>query len=163
MALIGSFTSPSASVTNALGYTPVNKSGDSMSGALALQSVLVNSGAKQIRQWVGGTGGNIANGATVDLFSNTTQYVDVHFILIGQGYHSYRSWVMLSGSIGGYGLTATKTGSQADAQGFSVYYSSDGYGRLRFTNNSSYVGTFTWSAIILGDSAVTAHTGTLYA
>ena len=162
MALIGSATIPSASVTNALGYTPVNKAGDTMSGALSMASLITQGGVRKIRHFQYATPGNIANGATVDLFSNAGQYFDVHFILWCQGIHSFRSWVILQGSVGGYGYNATVSGTQQGGQSYNVSYISDGYGKLRFTNSSGYAGSFSFGALILGDSLVTVHNGTLY-
>ena len=119
----------------------------------------LGSGWSQLKQY--NWSGSIAQGAYVDLFENSGAHNDLMFYFFVKGYHSNRTFGVLQGSVGGYGLGYTWTGATGMNLSPSVSNAGSGRNKLRMTNGSAYSGSFYITGWLAGDSGITVHTGSL--
>jgi hypothetical protein len=102
--------------------------------------------------------GDVANGATVDLIENSSAYTDVTFILFMEIFHSGRTYRVIKGSFGGYGLNISSSGSGI---GINQQVVATGRAKLRISNTTGYDAGVHIHAIIIGDPSITVHNGVL--
>ena len=82
---------------------------------------------------------SLANGATLDLFQNTSPHTDLHMVEIAiRMFHSGRTYFVGSGVVGGYGMNVTGSGSGATNGGLTSAVVSSGIRKLQITQSSSF-------------------------
>ena len=82
---------------------------------------------------------SVGNGATVDLFQNTSAHSDLHMVQIAvRMYHSGRTYFVGSGTVGGYGMNITGSGSGATNGGLTSAVVSSGIRKLQISQSSGY-------------------------
>jgi len=149
----------SSAVTTALGYTPVNKAGDTMTGNLDLTSLNVQGAQKRIRTWEW-NGATLNQNSTYNLVYNSSSYADVQFILTLEGFHSGRSYAMYAGVFGGYGAQFQLIGGSTAC---TISQAPQGTGTAYLTANTTGLtggsGSFSIHMTIFGDAPVTAVNG----
>ena len=101
-----------------------------------------------------------ATSAELDLLGNTGAYTDVFYLITMEVFHSSRTYMFETGSIGGYGYYKTTSGF---GLGLTAVDVATGRKKLRLTNTSGYSATVYISALIFGDMGVDVHNGTLSA
>jgi hypothetical protein len=119
----------------------------------------LGSGWSQLKQY--NWSGSIAQGAYVDLFENSGAHNDLMFYFFVKGYHSNRTFGVIQGAVGGYGLGYTWTGATGMNLSPSVSNAGSGRNKLRMTNSSAYSGSFYITGWIAGSAGITIHTGSL--
>jgi hypothetical protein len=119
----------------------------------------LGSGWSQLKQY--NWSGSIAQGAYVDLFENSGAHNDLMFYFFVKGYHSNRTFGVIQGAVGGYGLGYTWTGATGMNLSPSVSNAGSGRNKLRMTNGSAYSGSFYITGWIAGSAGITIHTGSL--
>ena len=110
----------------------------------------------KIRQYV--YQATVANGATVDLFGNTSAHTDIHYYMTLEAFHSGRSYKTSNGSIGGYGWYATTVGTGISPTSATV---ATGRQKLRWTNSSGFNAQVYISALIFGNNSVDVYNGAI--
>ena len=110
----------------------------------------------KIRQYV--YQGTVANGATIDLFGNTSAHTDIHYYMTLEAFHSGRSYKTSVGTIGGYGWYATTTGTGVSPNNATV---ASGRQKLFWTNTSGFSAAVYISALIFGNNSVDVYNGAL--
>jgi hypothetical protein len=148
-------------VTDKLGYTPLNKAGDTATGKIGLFSHNVSTGTqRRIRTYEHAY--QHAQNTTVNLMYNTSSYTDVHFTLTLEGFHSGRSYQMWQGCFGGYGANFITTGGSG---GFSLQNVGIDAGRAYLAISAGALTTTSSNFVaitIYGDSDITIVNGALY-
>jgi hypothetical protein len=82
---------------------------------------------------------SIANGATVDLFQNVSAHTDLHMVQIAiRMFHSGRTYYVGSGTVGGYGMNITGSGTGHTNGGLTSALVSSGIRKLQITQSSGY-------------------------
>jgi hypothetical protein len=119
----------------------------------------LGSGFAQLKQY--NWSGSLAQGAYVDLFENSGAHNDLMFYFFVKGYHSNRTFGVIQGAVGGYGLGYTWTGATGQNLTPSVSNAGSGRNKLRMTNGSAYSGSFYITGWIAGSAGITIHTGSL--
>ena len=104
MALIGTFTSPSSSVTTALGYTPANKAGDTFTGSITVPGMFNSLNAGNRKQVWSHSGLLIANGASADIIRNRGGYSRALVELFVQSQHGSNGYYYRMYQLSRYGL-----------------------------------------------------------
>ena len=148
-------------VTDKLGYTPANLSGDTFTGATYLHSLNVSGGSQRrirtyehVYQHPQNTG--------INLIYNSSAYTDVHFMLTLEGFHSGRSYQMWQGVFGGYGGQFITIGGGG---GFTLQNATLDTGRayLRISAGGLTQTSTNYVAMtIFGDAGITIVNGSLY-
>jgi hypothetical protein len=110
----------------------------------------------RIRQYV--YQGTVANGATIDLFGNTSAHTDIHYLMTLEAFHSGRTYRTSFGSIGGYGWYGVHNGTGINFNNATV---ATGRQKLNWTNGSGFTATVYISALIFGDPGVDVYNGAL--
>ena len=110
----------------------------------------------KIRQYV--YQGTVANGATIDLFGNTSAHTDIHYYMTLEAFHSGRTYKTSNGSIGGYGWYHTTVGTGVSPNNATV---ATGRQKLYWTNTSGYGAAVYISALIFGNNSVDVYNGAL--
>lgn len=82
---------------------------------------------------------SVGNGATVDLFQNTSAHSDLHMVQIAiRMYHSGRTYFVGSGTVGGYGMNIIGSGSGITNGGLTSAVVSSGIRKLQISQSSGY-------------------------
>ena len=110
----------------------------------------------KIRQYV--YQATVANGATVDLFGNTSAHTDIHYYMTLEAFHSGRSYKTSTGSIGGYGWYHTTVGTGINPNNATV---ATGRQKLNWTNSSGFTAAVYISCLIFGNNSVDIYNGAI--
>ena len=82
---------------------------------------------------------SLTNGATLDLFQNTSAHTDLHMVQIAiRMFHSGRTYFVGSGVVGGYGMNITGSGSGHANGGLTSAVVSSGIRKLQIYQGSGY-------------------------
>lgn len=148
-------------VTDKLGFTPLNKAGDTASGKINLFSHNISSGSQRRIRTYEYTYSHPQN-TRIDLMYNASAYTDVHFTLTLEGFHSGRSYQMWQGCFGGYGANFVTTGGSG---GFTLQNNGLDTGRAYlsiYAGALSITSTNYVAMTIYGDSDIVIVNGALY-
>jgi hypothetical protein len=128
-----------AAVAN-VGYTPLNKAGDSMSGPLTAPGIFNSLGAASRRQ-VWATGGiQLANGQSIDIIRNRGGYSRAIVEVYGQTGHGSNGYLYRMFQLSRYGLDALYTSDASSYTTFSLNANAnDNALRINCTSNVNYV------------------------
>ena len=87
---------------------------------------------------------SVGNGATVDLFQNTSAHSDLHMVQIAiRMWHSGRTYFVGSGTVGGYGMNIIGSGIGATNGGLTSALVSSGIRKLQISQSSGYTAAAT--------------------
>jgi hypothetical protein len=152
MPLIGSATIPSASVTNALGYTPANKAGDNFSGSITVPGMFNSLNAGNRKQVWSHSGLIIANGASADIIRNRGGYSRALVEFYVQSQHGSNGYYYRMYQLSRYGLDTVVAASSGSMDHTTISLNGSGStndNAIRFSVSGSAQGQVIFPMFVL--------------